>query len=159
MSIEQAREHLRKWNRESDIKELELSTATVSQAAIALGVSEARIAKTISLKRGDGVLILVVAGDMKLDNRKFKDTFACKAKMLSPDEALAFTGHAVGGVCPFGLPSGIDVFLDSSLQRFKTVFPACGTSNSAIELSPAELHEYSGSAGWVDVCKSIVEES
>jgi prolyl-tRNA editing enzyme YbaK/EbsC (Cys-tRNA(Pro) deacylase) len=154
MALEQVREYLQQWNREWDIKELDSSTATVADAARALRVSEARIAKSISLRKSDGAMVLVVAGDMKLDNRKFKDSFAFKATMLSPAEALSFTGHPVGGICPFGLPPGIEVFLDISLQRFGTVFPACGSSNSAIELTIAQLQEYSGSSAWVDVCKA-----
>ncbi|MDR2150341.1 MAG: YbaK/EbsC family protein [Spirochaetaceae bacterium] len=154
MALEQVREYLQRWNREGDIKELTSSMATVADAARALGVSEARIAKSISLKKSAGAIVLVVAGDMKLDNRKFKGSFGFKATMLSPLEALAFTGHPVGGICPFGLPLGIEVFLDISLQRFETVFPACGSSNSAIELTIAQLQEYSGSSIWVDVCKA-----
>jgi prolyl-tRNA editing enzyme YbaK/EbsC (Cys-tRNA(Pro) deacylase) len=155
MSIEDVRSYLKRWQRDRDIIELAASTATVNEAARALGVIPARIAKSISLKQGDGAMVVVIAGDMKLDNRKYKDRFGFKAKMLSVEEALGLTGHAVGGVCPFGLPDGIDVFLDVSMKRFDTVFPACGSSNSAIELTLDELNEYSQSKEWVDVCKAI----
>jgi prolyl-tRNA editing enzyme YbaK/EbsC (Cys-tRNA(Pro) deacylase) len=155
MSIEQVRIYLKRWNRDGNIIEMEASTATVPEAARALGVIPARIAKSISLKAGDSAMILVTAGDMKLDNRKYKDRFGFKAKMLSPEEALNSTGHAVGGVCPFGLPEGIAVYLDVSLRRFRTVFPACGSGNSAIELTLAELSEYAQSQEWVDVCREI----
>jgi prolyl-tRNA editing enzyme YbaK/EbsC (Cys-tRNA(Pro) deacylase) len=164
MAIEKVRNYLQQWNRDGDIIELDASTATVADAAAALGVEPARIAKSISLKRPENAVsdpvsdetgpafIIVTAGDMKLDNRKFKDFFGFKAKMLSPDEALEYTGHAVGGVCPFGLPPGIRVYLDSSMKRFTTVYPACGSGNSAIELTPDELQEYSGNSPWIDVC-------
>jgi prolyl-tRNA editing enzyme YbaK/EbsC (Cys-tRNA(Pro) deacylase) len=159
MSIEQARGYLKRWNRDTDIIEMEASTATVLEAANALGVIPARIAKSISLKQGDTAVVIVVAGDMKMDNRKYKDHFGIKAKMLSPEEALRFTGHAVGGVCPFGLPAGVPVYLDISLKRFTTVFPACGSGNSAIELTMDELDEYSQNKEWVDLCKGIAEEA
>ncbi|MDR2759784.1 MAG: YbaK/EbsC family protein [Spirochaetaceae bacterium] len=152
MAIKQVQDHLKRWNRDTDIIEMEASTATVAAAAAALAVAPARIAKSISLKLDDRAIVVVIAGDMKLDNRKYKDHFGIKAKMLSPEETLEATGHAVGGVCPFGLPEGVDVFLDLSMRRFDTVFPACGSSNSAIELTMDELHEYSQSKGWVDVC-------
>jgi prolyl-tRNA editing enzyme YbaK/EbsC (Cys-tRNA(Pro) deacylase) len=158
MAIEKVRAYLSRWNRDKDIVELAASTATVSEAASALGVIPARIAKSISLKQDEATLIVVTAGDMKLDNKKYKDRFVCKAKMLSPEEALSMTGHAVGGVCPFALPTGVDVYLDESLKRFQTVFPACGSGNSAIELTLDELNEYSQNKAWVDVCKPISEE-
>jgi prolyl-tRNA editing enzyme YbaK/EbsC (Cys-tRNA(Pro) deacylase) len=162
MSIEQVRGYLKRWNRDRDIIEMESSTATVLEAANALGVSPARIAKSISLKQDGGgapvgAMVIVVAGDMKLDNRKYKDHFGIKAKMLTPEEALQVTGHAVGGVCPFGLPPELPVYLDVSMKRFTTVFPACGSGNSAIELTPDELNEYSQNKEWVDVCKPISE--
>jgi prolyl-tRNA editing enzyme YbaK/EbsC (Cys-tRNA(Pro) deacylase) len=157
MAIEQVRTYFCQWNRDKDIIEMDVSTATVPEAANALGVVPARIAKSISLKQGDGAMIVVTSGDMKLDNRKYKDTFGCKARMLSPEEALQITGHAVGGVCPFALPPGIDVYLDISMKRFETVYPACGSSNSAIELTMEDLHQYSCSKEWVDVCKPIDE--
>jgi prolyl-tRNA editing enzyme YbaK/EbsC (Cys-tRNA(Pro) deacylase) len=157
MSIEQVRRFLKRWNRDGDIIEMNVSTATVAEAANALGVIPARIAKSISLRQGDGAVIVVTAGDMKLDNRKYKDRFGAKAKMLSPEEALRYTGHAVGGVCPFALPGDVAVYLDISLRRFDTVFPACGSGNSAIELTMEELHEYSQNREWVDVCRSLGE--
>jgi prolyl-tRNA editing enzyme YbaK/EbsC (Cys-tRNA(Pro) deacylase) len=155
MSIEQVRDYLRRWGRDKDIIEMKASTATVTEAAEALGVVPARIAKSISLKQNEGAMVVVTSGDMKLDNRKYKDRFGFKAKMLSPEEALRITGHAVGGVCPFGLPPGVEVYLDDSMKRFKTVFPACGSGNSAIELAMDELDRYSQNKGWVDVCKPI----
>jgi prolyl-tRNA editing enzyme YbaK/EbsC (Cys-tRNA(Pro) deacylase) len=157
MSIEAVRQYLARWNRDKDIIVLEESTATVILAAAALGVIPARIAKSISLKTENGAFIVVSAGDMKLDNRKFKDYFGFKAKMLNPEEALAFTGHAVGGVCPFALPIGVAVYLDISMKRFQTVYPACGSGNSAIELTMDELTEYSHCKEWIDVCKAIGE--
>jgi prolyl-tRNA editing enzyme YbaK/EbsC (Cys-tRNA(Pro) deacylase) len=157
MSIEQVRSYLSRWNRDKDIIELEASTATVAEAAAALRVIPARIAKTISLKQGEGAMVIVVAGDMKLDNRKYKDHFGTKVRMLSHEEALEYTGHAVGGICPFSLPPGVEVYLDISLKRFTTVFPACGSGNSAIELTLDELDEYSGNKAWVDVSKPIEE--
>jgi prolyl-tRNA editing enzyme YbaK/EbsC (Cys-tRNA(Pro) deacylase) len=157
MSVEQVREYLKRWNRDKDLVEMDVSTATVLEAANALKVIPARIAKSISLKQGDTAAVIVVAGDMKLDNRKYKDRFGIKARMLDPEEAIRFTGHAVGGVCPFALPDGVDIYLDSSLKRFDTVFPACGSSNSVIELTLDELNEYSRSKDWVDVCKPIGE--
>jgi prolyl-tRNA editing enzyme YbaK/EbsC (Cys-tRNA(Pro) deacylase) len=153
MSIEQVRVYLSRWNRDKDIIEMGISTATVELAAAALNVIPARIAKSISLRAADNkALIVVTAGDMKLDNRKFHDYFHFKAKMLSPEEALHQTGHAIGGVCPFALPDEVEVFLDNSMKRFQTVFPACGSGNSAIELTMTELEEYSQSKAWIDVC-------
>jgi prolyl-tRNA editing enzyme YbaK/EbsC (Cys-tRNA(Pro) deacylase) len=158
VSIENARAWLRRWGRDTDIIEIEASTATVKEAAGALGVVPARIAKSISLDLGGTTALVLTAGDMKLDNRKYKDRFGVKVKMLSPAEALERTGHAVGGVCPFGLPPGTAVYLDRSMQRFETVYPACGSGNSAIELTMDELNEYSQNQGWVDVCKPLEAE-
>jgi prolyl-tRNA editing enzyme YbaK/EbsC (Cys-tRNA(Pro) deacylase) len=173
MAIEDVRAYLCSFGRDKDIIEMNTSTATVAEAAVALGVIPARIAKSISLKTParnrqerraetaendngeEAVMVVVIAGDMKLDNRKYKDRFGVKAKMLSPDEALRYTGHAVGGVCPFALPAGVEVYLDSSMKRFRTVFPACGSGNSAIELTMDELQKYSRSKEWVDLCKPI----
>ncbi|GHU42563.1 proline--tRNA ligase [Spirochaetia bacterium] len=155
MSIKNVKQYFQKWQREKDIIEFEQPTATVAQAALALNVIEARIAKSISLKNGGLAMIVVSAGDTKLDNKKFKAYFGFKASMLTPDEALCATGHAVGGVCPFALPPGVLVYLDVSLKRFETIFPACGSSNSAIELTPDELHEYSNNKEWIDVCKQV----
>lgn len=154
MAIEQVREHLKEWGRERDIREFIASSATVELAAQALGVEPARIAKTLSLKdRDGGAMLVVAAGDAKMDNSKFKAEFGYKPKMLTAEEALSWTGHAVGGVCPFGLKMSLPVYLDISLRRFATVFPACGSGNSAIELTCAELAEYSHQRGWVDICK------
>ncbi|MFL0267014.1 YbaK/EbsC family protein [Candidatus Clostridium radicumherbarum] len=157
MAIDRVRESLKDFGRDKDILEFETSSATVELAAIALDVEPARIAKTISLKSGESALLVVTAGDAKIDNSKFKSEFGFKAKMLSPEEVLEFTGHAIGGVCPFGLKNNIPVFLDLSLKRFTTVFPACGSSNSAIKLTLSEIEEYSKSKKWVDVCKNWIE--
>jgi prolyl-tRNA editing enzyme YbaK/EbsC (Cys-tRNA(Pro) deacylase) len=153
MSIENVRAYFKRFGLADGIIEMNSSTATVAEAATALGVEGARIAKSISLKNGDGAMLVITAGDMKIDNKKFRHEFGFKARMLSPDEALSATGHAVGGVCPFALPVGVDVFLDGSLRRFTTVFPACGSSNSAIELSIPQLEQFANNKKWVDVCK------
>lgn len=153
MSIEKVREHLKKFDKNKDILEFDSSSATVELAAAALACEPKRIAKTLSFKIENESILIVAAGDTKIDNKKFKDKFHTKAKMLTPDEVLNSIGHAVGGVCPFGIPSDIKVYLDISLKRFTTVFPACGSSNSAIELTIPELETYSGYSEWVDVCK------
>jgi prolyl-tRNA editing enzyme YbaK/EbsC (Cys-tRNA(Pro) deacylase) len=154
MSIEIVKEYLGEFGLADRVREFEVSSATVELAAAALGTEGARIAKTISLAKKDGGCILIVcAGDYKIDNRKFKDKFGFKAAMLSPDDALALTGHAVGGVCPFALPKGVEVYLDESLRRFDTVYPAAGSSNSAVELSCDELFEASKALSWEDLCK------
>lgn len=152
MSIERVRPFLAAFGREQDILEFPVSSATVDLAAAALNTAPARIAKTMSFADGEGCLVIVTAGDTKIDNSKFKAAFGFKAKMLSADQTLAFTGHAVGGVCPFALPETVRIFLDESLRRFETVFPAAGSSNSAIEVTPAQLEQYTGGI-WVDVCK------
>jgi len=152
MSIEKVRAYLNRWNRDKDIIKLDSSIATVELAAAALGVIPARIAKSISLRGAEkGALLVVTAGDMKLDNRKFRGRFGFKPRMLSPAEAMEYTGHAIGGVCPFAIPAEVEIYLDISLQRFQTVFPACGSDDTAIELTPPELEEYSQSREWVDV--------
>ncbi|MFS0862849.1 YbaK/EbsC family protein [Fredinandcohnia sp. 179-A 10B2 NHS] len=154
MSLESVKAHFKQWNREKDVMEFETSSATVDQAAQTIGVVPARIAKTLSFRGEDDKAILVVAaGDAKIDNKKFRHTFGYKARMLSPDEVLENTGHVIGGVCPFGLKKELDVFLDTSMKRFDTLFPACGSTNSAIELSCEELFLYSYAKEWVDVCK------
>ncbi|MBS3901945.1 MAG: YbaK/EbsC family protein [Dethiobacter sp.] len=153
MAINRVRDHLKKWGRNDDIMEHDTSSATVELAALALGVEPARIAKSLSYKGKEGALLVVSAGDAKTDNAKFKAEFGIKAKMLTPEETFEHTGHEVGGVCPFGLKTNIPVFLDISLRRFETVFPACGSSNSAIELTCPELEKYSLCQRWVDVCK------
>ena len=155
MSIERARAHLRKWNLEDRIQEFDVSSATVELAARALNIEGARIAKTLSYLVDGGAVLVVAAGDIRVDNRKFKDAFHTKAKMLTPEQASEMVGHAVGGVCPFGVNEGVKVYLDVSLKRFETVYPAAGSSNSAIELSIPELEAASGSIGWVDVAKEM----
>lgn len=152
MSIEAVKAYFRSFGREQDVQEFPVSSATVELAAQALSTEPARIAKTLSFQDGEGCLLVVTAGDTKIDNQKFKAYFGFKAKMLTPEQALAMTGHAVGGVCPFALPEGVRVVLDESMRRFSTVFPACGSSNSAIELTCEELERYSGGV-WADVCK------
>ncbi len=158
MSIERARAHLKKWNLDGRIRELELSSATVELAAKALNVEGARIAKTLSYMVDGSPILIVAAGDIRVDNRKFKDAFHTKAKMLTPEQAAELIGHAVGGVCPFGVNDGVKVYLDESLKRFTTVFPAAGSGNSAIELTIPELEEASLCAGWVDVAKEAAPE-
>lgn len=153
MAIEHVREHLRKWHRENDIMEFEVSSATVELAAKAVGVEPAKIAKTLTLRDGDSAMLIVVAGDAKIDNIKFKNTFGFKARMLTAEEVLTYTGHAVGGVCPFGIERPIKIMLDTSLKRFDFVYPACGSSQSAIKVTTDEMAEYSSAHGWVDVCK------
>ncbi|MDR1793965.1 MAG: YbaK/EbsC family protein [Erysipelotrichaceae bacterium] len=153
MSIDTVRAYLKTYGLDQNIIELSESSATVDLAAKALGTKPQRIAKTLSLKGKEGAFVVVVAGDARIDNHKFKDTFQLKAKMLNPDEVLEFTTHPVGGVCPFALPEGVDVYLDESLKRFETVFPACGSGNSAIELTLPQLENASRAKGWVDVCQ------
>lgn len=157
MAIDAVKLYFKKWDKGGDIIELDASSATVELAAQALGVEPARIAKTISLANGEGAILVVSAGDAKIDNSKFKGEFGLKARMLTPDDVLKYTGHAVGGVCPFGLKENLPVFLDISLKRFDTVYPACGSSNSAIELTCEELDKYSMNKKWVDVCKGWEE--
>jgi len=154
MSIEAVRRFFAERGMEERIMEFAVSSATVDLAALALGVAPARIAKTLALKdKGGDCLLVVAAGDAKLDNAKFKAAFGMKAAMLPADEALSLVGHAVGGVCPFAVRAGVPVYLDVSMERFETVFPACGSASSAIELTPGELFEHSGAKSWVDVCK------
>jgi len=157
MSIERARAHLKKYDLESRIQEFTVSSATVELAAKALNIEGARIAKTLSYLVDGGAVLVVAAGDIRVDNRKFKDTFHTKAKMLSPEQAAEMIGHAVGGVCPFGVNEGVKVYLDESLKRFETVFPAAGSSSSAIELTTEELERYACTTEWVDVCKGWQE--
>lgn len=155
MSIEKVREHFTSLGIADRIMEFDVSSATVELAAIAVGVEGARIAKTLSFLVKEEPILIVVAGDGRVDNKKYKATFGAKAKMLSHDQAAEMIGHAVGGVCPFAVNEGVRVFLDESLKRFETVFPACGSSNSAIELTIPELEKYSEFEKWVDVCKEI----
>ena len=153
MSIEKGRAYFRQFGMEDRVMEFTVSSATVELAALALGVEGARIAKTLSFKSGDGCILILAAGDARIDNHKFKEKFHMKAKMLTPDEVLSLVGHPVGGVCPFGINEGIDVYLDDSLKRFETVFPAVGSPSSAIELNLDELFKYSNAVEWIDVCK------
>ena len=153
MSIERVRTYFKQYDMENRIQEFNVSSATVELAAQALNCEPKRIAKTLSFMLNGNAILIVTAGDAKIDNHKYKEKFGAKAKMLSADEVETLVGHAVGGVCPFGINEGIEVYLDESLKRFDTVFPACGSSNSAIELSPQELEKYSGFNEWVDVCK------
>lgn len=154
MSIEKGRAYFRSLGIEDRVREFDVSSATVELAAQALGVEGARIAKTFSFKRADGgCLLILAAGDARIDNPKFKAKFHTKAKMLTPDEVIEMVGHPVGGVCPFGINDGVEVYLDESLKRFETVFPAVGSASSAIELNLDELYEYSKALEWIDVCK------
>lgn len=153
MAIQKVREYFKEFGIDDRIQEFEVSSATVELAALALGCEGCRIAKSLSFKVDDKPILVVAAGDAKVDNHKYKEQFSQKAKMLSLDECEQLIGHAVGGVCPFAINDGVDVYLDESLKRFDTVFPACGSSNSAIELTIAELEKYSKYKAWVDVCK------
>ena len=153
MSIEKVRDYFKKYNMEERIQEFEESSATVELAAKALKCEPKRIAKTLSFKINDKPILIVVAGDAKIDNSKYKAQFNKKAKMLTYEEVLELIGHPVGGVCPFAINDGVIVYLDKSLKRFETVYPACGSANSAIELSIEELEKYSNYISWVDVCK------
>ena len=154
MSVEKVREHLKQFGKDKDILEMEESTATVELAARTLSTEEARIAKSLSFYNGEGAMIIVVAGDAKINKKKYKEKFGFKAKMLASEDTVNFTGHAVGGVCPFALPDDVTVYLDISMKRFETMFPACGSCNSAIELTLDELERISGSKEWIDVCKN-----
>ena len=153
MSIDRVKAYFRGLGIEDKVQELEDSSATVELAAQALGVEPGRIAKTLSFMVNEQPILIVAAGDVKIDNAKYKKFFGAKAKMLTPDEAVTLIGHAVGGVCPFAVNEGVTVYLDESLKKFTTVFPACGSSNSAIELTMEELERYSLYKEWVDVCK------
>lgn len=157
MAIEVVREYLKQWNADQRILEFEVSSATVELAAQAVGCEPARIAKTLSFLVGDHAILIVTAGDAKIDNAKYKAMFHTKAKMLGYDQVTERIGHAVGGVCPFGVKENVAVYLDESMKRFETVFPAAGSSNSAIEVTMEQLEQYSGSSQWVDVCKGWQE--
>lgn len=153
MSVQAVRDYLEKFGYADRITEFSESTATVELAAAVVGVIPARIAKTLSFKVNEAVILVVAAGDAKIDNRKYKDKFGAKAKMLTAQEAIDLVGHPVGGVCPFAVNEGVTVYLDESLKRFETVFPAAGSAGSAVKLSCGELFESSQAAEWVDVCK------
>ena len=153
MAIEKVRAYFETFGIADRVREFDVSSATVELAALALHCEPSRIAKTLSFLVEGRAVLIVMAGDAKIDNHKYKARFGTKAKMLTPDEVETLVGHGVGGVCPFGVNEGVTVYLDDSLKRFETVFPACGSGNSAIELSIPELEQYSGYAAWVDVGK------
>lgn len=153
MSIDKVKAYFKTFGMEERIMEFDVSSATVELAAEALGCEPCRIAKSLSFSVGGEPILVIAAGDVKVDNAKFKGTFHTKAKMLTPDEVAEQIGHTVGGVCPFAVNEGVKVYLDESLRRFETVFPACGSSSSAIELTLPEMEKYSGYTEWVDVCK------
>ena len=154
MSIEAVKEFFSKYGIADRVKEFDVSSATVELAAQALGCEPCRIAKTLSFLVDGHAVLVVAAGDAKIDNQKYKAQFKSRAKMLSPEEVENMVGHAVGGVCPFAVNEGVEVYLDESLKRFETVFPACGSASSAIELTVEELEKYSNFDSWVDVCKN-----
>ena len=153
MSIEKGRAYFRELGIEDRVMEFDVSSATVELAAIAVGCEPAMIAKTLSFKVDGKAILILAAGDARIDNRKYKDKFHTKAKMLTADELLEMVGHPAGGVCPFGIKDGVDVYLDNSLKRFDIVYPAVGSANSAIPLSCDELFKYSKAIEWLDVCK------
>lgn len=159
MSIEKVRPYLEERGMADRIKEFDVSSATVELAAAALGCEGKRIAKTLSFMVNDKAILIVAAGDAKVDNPKYKAFFGTKAKMLTPDEAVELVGHAVGGVCPFAVNEGVKVYLDISLRRFETVYPAAGSSNSAVRLTPDELATLCPDAEWVDLCKAWQDEA
>ena len=153
MAIEKVREYFRQFGMEDEILEFDVSSATVELAALAVGCEPEKIAKSMTFNVNAECVMIIAAGDVKIDNAKYKAEFHTKAKMLTADEALEKTGHAVGGICPFALNDGCRVYLDESLKRFEFVYPACGSSNSAIKLTPEQLEKYSNYIKWIDVCK------
>ena len=153
MAFDRAKKNLDEKGFGDRVKEFEVSSATVELAAIAVGTEPARIAKSLTFLVEEKPVMIICAGDVKIDNSKYKGMFHTKAKMLTPEQVEIMIGHAVGGVCPFGINEGVDVYLDESMKRFDTIYPACGSSNSAVKLSCDELEMLSGSLGWVDVCK------
>ena len=153
MSIERVKSYFKNFNMENQILEFDVSSATVELAAQAVGCEPARICKSLSFKIEERTILILAAGDAKVDNKKYKNYFSSKAKMLSPDEVVERIGHAIGGVCPFGVNDGVEVYLDDSMKRFEHVYPAAGSSNSAIKLTLPELEKYSNFKKWVDVCK------
>ena len=155
MSVDKVKQYFSKYGMESRVLEFDVSSATVELAAAALNCEPGRIAKTLSFLMGDQPILIVSTGDVKIDNAKYKATFGKKAKMLTSDQVVEMIGHAVGGVCPFAVKDGVTIYLDASLKKYETVFPACGSSNSAIELTIPEMEKYSGYKEWVDVCKTI----
>ncbi len=154
MSLERVKEYLKEFGAEDRVVEFPVSSATVELAAQAIGCEGKQIAKTLSFQLPEECLLIVAAGDAKVDNHKFKETFGAKAKMISPDQVEEKIGHGVGGVCPFGVNPGVRVCLDASLKRFETVYPACGSANSAIRLTLPELETFARTTDWVDVCKN-----
>ena len=161
MAIDKVKEYFSRFGMEDKVMEFDVSSATVDLAAEAVGVEGARICKTMSFLKpeGAGAILVQMAGDGRIANRKFKNTFGFKAKMLKPEEVIEYTGHAVGGVCAFAIErDDVDVYCDESMRRFETVFPACGSDNSAIELTCDELEKYSDAKGWVDICRISGEE-
>lgn len=159
MSVKLASKYLAQFGLDKKIITFATSSATVELAAQAAGCEPARIAKTLSFMSKNGPILIVTAGDTKIDNAKYKGQFGCKAKMLGANEVEPLIGHAVGGVCPFGVKDGVDIYLDISMQRFTTVFPACGEHNNAIELTPEEMEKYTQNKGWIDVCKGWQQEA
>ena len=155
MAIDKVKAYFASFGMEDRVLEFDVSSATVDLAAAALGCEPGRIAKTLSFQVQDAAILIVCAGSARIDNAKYKARFSAKAKMLTPEEAVERIGHAVGGVCPFAVNEGVTVYLDESLKAYETVYPACGSSNSAIELTIPELETYSGCSGWVDVCKTV----
>lgn len=153
MAIERARAYLKQFGLDGRIRELDVSSATVALAAEAIGCEESRIAKSLSFLTDDGAILIVAAGDAKVDNGAYKAQFSCKAKMIPAEQVEELIGHAVGGVCPFGINEGVAVYLDESLKRFDSVYPACGASNGVLELTLEELEHISNAKAWVDVCK------
>lgn len=159
MGINKVKQYFEKWDISNRVMTFEVSSATVELAAEAVGCEPKRIAKTLSFRVGESPILIVAAGDAKVDNIKYKTHFKTKAKMLSPDEVLSEIGYPVGGVCPFDINEQVAIYLDVSLKRFDTVFPACGSANSAIELNLEELWKYSNASEWVDVCKAWCEDA
>ena len=153
MAIDKVKEYFKEFGREKDVLEFNESSATVHDAALAIGCDEAHIAKTMSYFIGDNPILIVLAGDTKVDNSKYKQKFSCKAKMIPADMLESVIGHAMGGICPFAINDGITVYLDESLKRFDYVYPACGSANSAIKLTIPELEKYSNFKEWIDVGK------
>lgn len=158
MALKEAKEHLEQRGYGDRIREFEVSSATVELAALAVGTEPEKIAKSLTFKVEEQPVMIICAGDAKINNGKYKGYFHKKAKMLTPEEVHEQIGHDIGGVCPFGIHEGVDVYLDVSLKRFEKIYPACGSSNSAVELTPEELEQLSGSKGWIEVCR-IPEES
>ena len=156
MSVEMVKKYLKNYGLDNKVREFKESSATVELAAKAAGVIPARIAKTLSCKVGDHAILVVTAGDTKVDNKKYKEKFGLKAKMLQPEEVMEYTGHAIGGVCPFATPdANVETYLDESMKRFETVYPAAGSSNSCVEVTMEELYKASKAKEWVDVCKFL----